>query len=50
MEEPTVKFTRRVKNNSMFIWPETDDIYKAETDDIVTFLPEPVKSRRDGIL
>jgi hypothetical protein len=31
--EPTVKFTRRIKNDSMFVWPQTDDICEIETED-----------------
>jgi hypothetical protein len=44
-----VKFARRVKSASSFIWPQTDDIPEIEIEDISAFLPEPVEGRRDGM-
>lgn len=46
---PTVKFARRVKNSSTFVWPHEEDQCEISTEDIVTFLPEPVKGRRGGM-
>jgi hexokinase len=43
---PTVNFIRRVKNSYIFILTQTNDIHKTETEDIVAFLPEQIKSRK----
>lgn len=45
---PTVKFVRRVKMTSTFVWPLEDDESEIQTEDIVTFLPTPVSGRRGG--
>jgi hypothetical protein len=45
-----MKFTKSVKNISMFIWPQTDDICEVDTEHIVVFLPEPIKSRRSDMI
>jgi hypothetical protein len=47
---PTVKFARRVKSTSTFIWPQTDEISEIETEDVLAFLPEPVEGRRDDVI
>jgi hypothetical protein len=44
-----VKFGRRVKSTSTFIWPQTHDIYVIETENVLTFLPEPMEGRRGGM-
>jgi hypothetical protein len=44
-----VIFARRVKSTSAFIWPQTDDISEIETEDVSTFVPDPVKGRRGGM-
>jgi hypothetical protein len=41
-----MKFKRRVKNCSVFVWRQTDDFCKTQTEDVVAFLVEPIKSRR----
>jgi hypothetical protein len=46
---PTVKFGRRMKSTSTFIWPQIHDIYVIETENVLTFLPEPVEGRRGGM-
>ena len=49
-EEPTVKFARRVKNTSTFVWPHTDDISEIPSEDIITFLPQPTIGRRGTLM
>lgn len=39
------EFARRAKSASAFIWPKADDISEIETEDVLTFLPEPVESK-----
>jgi hypothetical protein len=46
--ERKVKYTRRIKNISMFIWSQRDDTCEMRSEDIATFLSEPIKSRRGG--
>jgi hypothetical protein len=48
--EPTVIFTRGLKDSLMSMWPQTDDICETETGDITAFLPEPIKSRRGDMI
>jgi hypothetical protein len=48
--DTTVKFTRRVKNSFIFIGPQTEAICKIKTENIVAFLPEPIKTRRGGMI
>jgi hypothetical protein len=45
----TVKFARKVKSTSTFIWPQTDDISDIESEDVSAFLPEPVEGRGSGM-
>jgi hypothetical protein len=47
--ERKVKYTRGVKNISVF-WSQRNGTCKMRTEDIATFLPEPIKSRRRGMI
>jgi hypothetical protein len=44
-KEPTVQFTGRVKNSSMFIRPQADDIWKMETEDTNIF-PRTISEKK----
>jgi hypothetical protein len=48
--ERKVKYTRRVKNISMFIWPQRDGTCEMRAEDIAIFLPETIKSRKGGTI
>lgn len=43
---PVVKFARRVKKTSIFVWPHENDESETQREDIVIFLPSPVVGRR----
>lgn len=43
---PVVKFARRIKKTSVFIWPQENDEGEIQREDIVVFLPAPVIGRR----
>jgi hypothetical protein len=33
-----------------YVWQQTYDISETETEDIVALLPQPIKSRKDGMM
>lgn len=43
---PVVKFARRIKKTSVFVWPQENDEGEIQQEDIVVFLPSPVIGRR----
>lgn len=43
-----VKFLRRVKQTSTFVWPLEVDECQVQDEDIVYFLPPPLEERRGG--
>lgn len=43
---PVVKFARRIKKCSVFVWPQENDEGEVQRGEIVVFLPSPVVSRR----
>lgn len=43
---PVVKFARRLKKTSIFVWPQEDDESEVQQEDIIVFLPSPVLGRR----
>lgn len=45
---PIVKFVRRVKKTSTFVWPQEVDESEVQDEDIVCFLPLPLEERRGG--
>lgn len=46
---PTVKFLRRIKRSSTFVWPAEEDVTEVEKEDILTILPSPSIGRRGEI-
>lgn len=42
---PVVKFTKRLKKTSIFVWPQEDDESEVQQQDIIVFLPSPVLGR-----
>lgn len=45
---PTVKFLRRVRNSSFFVWPQEEDISEIQKEEIVVVLPNPIEQKRGG--
>lgn len=45
---PIVKFVRRVKKISIFVWPQEVDESEVQDEDIVCFLSLPLEERRGG--
>lgn len=43
---PFVKFARRIKKSSVFVWPQENDEGEIPEEDIVVILPPPVVGRR----
>lgn len=45
----TVKFLRRVKQTSFFVWPQQEDISEVDKEDVVVILPNPSTQKRGGL-